>query len=85
MRNRLLVLRCLTHDPQSILTAIYRLALVGIELRSHFGFRIIFRGLTGLKLKIATFTDADGNWSTFYEPQVALLHNCSLAHLLGRT
>jgi len=48
---------------------------VGIELRSHFGFRIIFRRLTRLELKIAIITDADGNWSTFYDPKVSRWHD----------
>jgi hypothetical protein len=82
--KQLFAFRGFTHNPQGVLAAFYGLALVGIELRSHFGLRIIFRGLKRLKLKIAMFTDADGNWSTFYDPQVALLHDCSLVHLAGR-
>ena len=82
--KRLFAFRRFAHDPQGVLTAVYGLALMGIELCSHFGFRIIFCWLMRLKLKIAVFTDADGNWSTFYDPKVALLHDCSLAHLAGR-
>jgi hypothetical protein len=82
--RQLLAFRGFTRDSQRVLAAVYELALVGIELRSHFGLRIIFRGLKRLKLKIAMFTDPDGNWSAFYDAQVALLHDCSLTHLTGR-
>jgi hypothetical protein len=75
MRNKLLFFRRLAHDPQSILTAVYRLALVGIELCLNIGI---------LELSVAPFAYADGWMALLYDPQFALLHDCSLAHSVGR-
>jgi hypothetical protein len=62
------------HDPQSILAAVYGLALVGIELGLHIGTR---------ELGIATFAHTDGREVSLYDSQIALRHDCSLAHLVG--
>ena len=70
------------HDPQRVLTAVHQLALVSIELRPNIG---AWRGKAGLELSIAPFTYADGwKWGFLYDPQFALPHDCSLAHLVGR-
>ena len=75
MRNRLLALCGFTHDPQSILAAVYGLALMGLELRLNPSI---------LELSIAPFAYADGRRGVLYNSQLALLHDCSLAHRLGR-
>ena len=72
----------LAHDSQGVLTAIHRLALMSIKLRPNIG---AWRGKVGLELSIAPFTYADGwKWGFLYDPQFALLHDCSLAHPAGR-
>jgi hypothetical protein len=65
----------LAHDPQRILTAVQKLAFVGIELCLNIGI---------LELSIAPFTDADGWRALLYDPQLAIMHDYSLAHLAGR-
>lgn len=59
------------HDPQSILTAVYGLALMGVELCLNIGV---------LELSIAPFAHAK---ALFYDPQFALCHDPSLAHWRG--
>lgn len=71
----LLAFRGLPHDAQRILAAINGLALVGIELRLN---------ISILELSVAPFTDADSRRAFLYDPQFALLHDCSLAHQAGR-
>ncbi len=79
---KLFVFRGFTDDPQGILTAVHRLALVGIELCLNVGFEI---RKAGLELGVAAFAYADGRWrGLLYDPQFALRHDCSLAHLVGR-
>jgi hypothetical protein len=63
MTSRLLVFGRLAHDSQSILAAIYRFALVRIELSLKIG---------TLELSIAPFADGDGRRSGFYNSQFAL-------------
>jgi hypothetical protein len=75
MRNELLVFGCFAHDPQGVLAAIYWLALVGIKLRLN---------IDTLKLSVAPFADGEGRRGWLYDPQFALLHDCSLAHWTGR-
>jgi hypothetical protein len=70
----LLSVRRFAHDPQSVLAAIYRLALVGIELCLNIG---VF------KLSIAALTYADSRRGLLYDPQLALGHVQSLAHREG--
>jgi hypothetical protein len=36
-------------------------------------------------LRVAAFAYADGQRGLFHYPQFALLHDCSLTHLAGRT
>ena len=84
MRNRLLILCCLAHDPQGVLAAIHQFALVGIERRPEFGFRVIFQGLIGMELRIAAFADAKSHRRALYDPKIAFLHDRSLAHRQGR-
>ncbi len=69
--KRLLVFRRLSHDPQGILAAVHRLALVGIELCLNVG---IF------ELSVAALTDTDGRRGLLYDPQLALGHVQSLAY-----
>ncbi len=77
--KRLLVFRGFPHDPQGVLAAVYRLALVVIKLCLNVGFRI---QNAGLKLHITAFANAyGGERSLFHDPQFALLHDRSLAHL----
>jgi hypothetical protein len=35
-------------------------------------------------LGVAPLTHSDGRRTSLYDPQFALLHDCSLAHLAGR-
>jgi hypothetical protein len=81
MRNRLLVLGRFAHDPQSVLAAIHRLALVSIELCLNISF---FIRKVRLELSVAPFADTDGGRGWFHDSQFAFLHDCSLAHLEGR-
>ena len=85
----LLAFRGLTHDPQRVLTAVYRLAFVGIELVAN-AYQCSIWVCQSLahyaELSIAALTDAErwGLSGIFYDPQFALRHDCSLAHLAGR-
>ncbi len=79
--KQLLVFSGLAHDAQGILAAVHWLALVGIELLGNIKLCV---GHAGLELNIAAFADADGRRALLYDPQLALLHDCSLAHLVGR-
>ncbi|PYV75995.1 MAG: hypothetical protein DMG96_15410 [Acidobacteria bacterium] len=64
------------------MAGILALARVGIKLRPNIG---AWRGKAGLELSIAPFTYADcWKWGFLYDPQFALPHDCSLAHLVGR-
>jgi hypothetical protein len=67
----------LAHDPESILAAVYGLALMGFKLSLD----IIF------ELCVAPLTDAQNGYAFFslYDPELALLHDFSLAHSAGRT
>ena len=75
MRDRLLVLGRFAHDPQSVLTAIGELAFVGVKLCLNIAI---------LELGVASFATANGRRGSLYDPQFALRHDCSLAHLAGR-
>lgn len=55
MRNRLLVFGCFAHDPQSVLTAIYRFAFVIVELLFNIWPWVRAVGLEALFLLIMTF------------------------------
>lgn len=85
MRNELLVFGCLAHDPESILAAVYRLAFMAGKGFADLPFRSVCVPLLGLKLLIAGFTDANHRGGgSLYHPEFPLLHDCSLAHLVGR-
>lgn len=84
MRNRLLVFRGLAHDPQGVLTAVYGLALVGIERGSNFPLRFIQRWLAGFELRIASFADTEGREAALYQSESTVCHVQSLAHPAGR-
>lgn len=69
--KRLLAFGSFAHDPQRVLAAIQRLAIVGIECGPNLGVRSI-------KLRTATFADAKGG-ILFHDPQFAFRHEYSLA------
>jgi len=81
MRNKLFVFGRLAHDAKGILAAIHRLTLVTIKLRLKVALWI---GIVGLELGITPFADTDDRGRRyFYDPQLALWHDCSLAHRAG--
>jgi hypothetical protein len=67
MRSKLLVFGRFAHDPQSILAAVYRPALVSIKGGADFVLRGIRREVSGFELSIATFADAD---TLFHDPAI---------------
>ena len=68
-------------DSQGILATVYRLAPVGVKLCLNID---IWEKFAGPELSIATFADADCRKGLLYDPQFALLHDCSLAHSVER-
>ena len=78
MKDRLLILGRLAHDPQGVLATVYRLARMAVKGSPHLALRI------GLKLRIAAFTYAEHRWGLFHDSQLALWHVQSLARLTGR-
>jgi hypothetical protein len=80
MRTRLLIFRSLAHDAEGVLAGIHRLALVRIKLCLNIG---TWRRKARLELSVAPFAYADGRRGPLYNAQLALLHDCSLAHLAG--
>ena len=68
-------------DSQGVRATVYRLALVGVELCLNID---IWERFAGPELSIATFADAHSRRGLLYDPQFALLHDCSLAHLAER-
>lgn len=80
--NQLLTFRGFAHDPQRILAAVHRLALVGFVLRCNIGQRIM---LARLELSVAAFAHTDNRGRGFFDdPQSSICHDASLAHLAGR-
>lgn len=75
INTTLLAFRGFAHDPQGVLAAIQRLALVGIKLDLN---------VSILELGIASLAHADGGRGLFHNPQFALRHDSSLAHRAGR-
>jgi len=69
--SRLLIFGRFADDSQRILAGICKPALVGIEGCLNLA-RLAF------ELGVAPFADAEGR---FHDSQLALLHDCSLAHL----
>jgi len=63
------------HNPQRVLAAVQRFALVGNE-----GGHNRSQGVSP-ELRIAAFADADERRGIFNDSQFALLHGCSLARL----
>jgi len=75
--KRLLAIGRLSHDSQSILTAVHRAAPMDLKLCFN-----IFHAnnLVRPKLCVAVFAHADdGGWGFSYDPQFALRHDTSLA------
>jgi len=86
--KQLLSVRRFSHDPQSVLAAVHRLALVGVELVADTGQSRICVGQSlgyYIKLCVAAFADAERRDTPgmFYDPKFTLLHDCSLAHPAG--
>src|SRR6266576_4817941 len=81
--KQLLVVGRLWDDPKGVLTAVERLALVGIKLCGNVSVGI---RSARFELCVTALTDAnDRRWGYFHDPQFALVHDCSLAHLAGRS
>src|SRR6266436_2356892 len=79
--KQLLVVGRLGDDPKGVLTAVERLALVGIKLCGN-----VSLGIRGARLElcVTALTEAnDRRWGYFHDPQFALVHDCSLAHRHG--
>jgi len=73
--SELFIVRGLAHDPQGVLTAVCQRALVGVKLCLN---------TIALELNVAPFAYADSRGALLYDPQFALLHDCSLAHRIER-
>jgi len=71
----LFIFRRFAHDPQGVLATVYQFALVGVEFCLNIG---IF------ELSVAPLAYADSWRRLFDDPQFALRHNRSLAHLAGK-
>jgi hypothetical protein len=76
--SRLFVFGRFAHDAEGILAAVYRFALMSIELSLHVGI---------CELCGASLADAQNGPSvlSFYDPELSLRHDCSLAQLKGRS
>jgi len=75
--KRLLAFGRLSHDSQSVLTAVHHAARMGLKLCFN-----VFspNNLVRPKLRVAVFTHADDGGRGFsYDPQFALRHDTSLA------
>jgi hypothetical protein len=70
--SRLLVFRSFAHDPQGVLAAVQLFALVGVKLYLH---------VLALELSATSFANTK---PLFHDPQFALRHDFSLAHLAWR-
>ena len=56
------------HDPQGVLAAVQRLALVGSKRLHYFRVRLLPRPFARLELLIASLTDADSRRGLLYDP-----------------
>ena len=74
----------LAHDPQGVLAAVQRFALVSIKQIYDLKFCMSFYGIVGFELCVAMLTYADGWRVSLYKSQLALRHDCSLSQLIGR-
>ncbi len=88
--KQLLPVRRFANDPQSVLTAVYWLAFVGIKLVANTGkSRVVVCQRLGrhTKLSVAAFADSEccDATSMFNDPQFAIGHVQSLAHREGRS
>ena len=83
--KRLFAFGRLAHDPQGVLTAVYRLACMRVELvadTSESSVGVYGRFRCCLELGIAAFTNSE-HWDMpglFYDSQLAFGHVQSLAH-----
>jgi hypothetical protein len=79
--TQLLTFRRFAHDPQRVLAAVHRLALVGFKLGGNIGSRIM---LARFELSIAAFAHSDNRRRGFFnDPQTPVRHEASLAHMAG--
>jgi hypothetical protein len=83
--KQLLAFRGFLYDPQCVLAAIHRFAFVGIELPLNVRLGISTVRVSG-KLCVATLADSERRNvpDSLYDPKIAVGHNWSLAHLVGR-
>jgi hypothetical protein len=83
--KQLFVFRRFSDDSQGVLAAISQLALVGVKLLLDSGLAIPHVGVSR-KLSVAAFADSE-HWNVsnpLHDPQIALMHYCSLSHSAGR-
>jgi hypothetical protein len=82
MGNKLFVLCRLADYPHRILAAIYRHALMNIELFLD-GRLGVAHTWVSRELRVAAFTDTEHRNvpNSFYYPESTFRHDCSLAHL----
>jgi len=81
MRNELFVLGRFADDPQSVLAAVCRLALVGIKLCLNLG---VWTCKAGLELSITPFAYADGREGSLYDTEFTFQHDYILVHQARR-
>ena len=89
IKVRLLIFRGFFYDPQGILAAVHRFAGMTIELLldTDLSFREILKlARVCRELCIASVTHSENRnfFTSFYDPEFALRHDCSLAHLARR-
>jgi hypothetical protein len=82
--KRLLAFGRFAHDPQGILAAIYRLALVCIELRLDLLSRVIKILIARQKGLVAVLASACHWVAESNDAEATLWHGYSLAHLARR-
>jgi hypothetical protein len=81
--NRSLDFGRVPHDPHGFLTAIYGLALVGIELSLNLLLCCIVVFLAGQEDPVAVFADGSNRERRSYDPQLTFRHVQSLAQRVG--
>lgn len=83
--KRLLVFRGLAHKGKGVLASIHRFTDVISEQLTNFFYGVAGKMGIGFELGTAAFTHAEGRISVIpHDPQFALGHDRSLAHLAGR-
>lgn len=64
MKSKSNLFRRLSHDPHGVLAGVQLFAFVRVELRSQFGFRIIFQWFVRLELSVTVFADSQHRYSS---------------------